>query len=91
MLVTAILMICTVRYYSFKELPFKMSPRFALLFAAMLLGGIYFYSEEVLLVMAVIYISSGPVAKLLPIARATRRMLIGGVPESEHAHGNIKT
>src|SRR4029078_13161408 len=46
MLITAWLMISTVRYYSFKELPFKMSPRFVLLACSILIGAIYFYSEE---------------------------------------------
>ena len=92
MLFVAVLMISTVRYYSFKELPFKKpSPRFAMLAAAMLLGAIYFYSEEVLLLMAVIYVFSGPVAKLVPLARSVRRLLLGGVPPTEPVHGNIKT
>ena len=65
MLATAVLMISTVRYYSFKELPFKKpSPRFALLAAAMLLGGVYFYSEEVLLIMAVNWPGLGPMSVL---------------------------
>src|SRR5262245_4372167 len=92
LLVTAVLMISTVRYYSFKELPFKRpSPRFTLLACSMLLGAIYFYSEEVLLSLSIIYVSSGPVTKLLPLARTVRRLLFGGVPPAEPAHGNIKT
>ena len=91
MLGVALLMISTVRYYSFKELPLKMSPRFALLACAMLLGAIYFYSEEVLLTMAIIYVFSGPTTKLHALTRSMRRLVTGEVPPREPVHGNIKT
>ena len=88
-LLTAFLMISTVRYHSFKELDImKRGVRVVLFAAAMLIGLIIFYSEIVLLVMAVVYGASGPAGKLmqmvrrLPPASATRR---------EPAHGNIKT
>jgi CDP-diacylglycerol--serine O-phosphatidyltransferase len=92
MLAAAILMISTVRYYSFKEMPFeKQGPRFALLAVGLLIGAVYFYSEEVLLALAVVYVASGPVAKLLPLARAVRRAVSGELPSSTPVHGNIKT
>jgi CDP-diacylglycerol---serine O-phosphatidyltransferase len=92
MLAVAVLMISTVRYYSFKEMPFKKGgPRFALLAVGILIGSVYFYSEEVLLILSVIYASSGPIAKLVPLAHTLRRVLFGGLPATEPAHGNIKT
>ncbi len=64
-LAVAFLMISTVRYYSFKEFDLgRPRPRLTFLVAAMLIAMIVFYSEVVLLTMAVIYVSSGPVAKL---------------------------
>ena len=53
----------------------------------MLIGLIIFYSEEMLLAMATIYVSSGPIAKLFQVVR---RFLPGSVASSEPAHGNIK-
>src|SRR5262249_27326268 len=53
------LMISTVRYSSFKEFDIKKAkPSLALFFTAMLIYLIIFYSEEVLLAMATIYVSS---------------------------------
>ena len=63
----------------------------SLLACGMLLTSIYFYSEEVLLALAIIYVASGPVSRLVPVARAVRRSLPGRVEPAEHAHGNIKT
>ncbi len=64
-LLIAFLMISTVRYYSFKEFDLgKPGPRMTLFVTAMLIALIVFYSEVVLLTMAVIYVSSGPIAKL---------------------------
>ena len=62
----AFLMISTVRYYSFKELDLKKPrPRLVFFVTAMLLGLTIFYSEYVLLALAVIYVSSGPILKML--------------------------
>ena len=92
LLAVAFLMISTVRYYSFKEMPFRrQGSRFALLSVGILLAAIYSYSEQVLLTIAVVYLLSGPVSKLLPVAKAIRRLLHGQVPPAEAAHGNIKT
>jgi CDP-diacylglycerol---serine O-phosphatidyltransferase len=88
-LLVAFLMISTVRYYSFKEFNAKKyGPRFALFASAMLIGLVIFYSEVVLLVLATIYISSGPVMKLVQVVR---RFLPARVSPAEPAHGNIKS
>lgn len=87
-LLLAFLMISTVRYSSFKEFDVdKAKPSLALFFIAMLISLIIFYSEEVLLAMAVIYVSSGLIGKL---HQTVRRFLPGSVSGSEPAHGNIK-
>lgn len=84
----AFLMISTVRYSSFKEFDVKKAkPSLALFIAAMLIWLIIFYSQEMLLAMATIYCSSGPVTKLV---QTVRRFLPGTVASSEPAHGNIK-
>jgi len=94
-LLVAFLMISTVRYLSFKELDVrKPRPRRALFMTAMLLGLIIFYSEVVLLTLAIIYVSSGPIAKLVPFssrfAQIVRRAIASRPEPSEPAHGNIK-
>jgi CDP-diacylglycerol--serine O-phosphatidyltransferase len=89
-LLVAFLMISTVRYPSFKELDVrKGKPSRALFGTAMLICLIIFYSEEVLLALATIYLSSGLVAKLL---HTVRRLMHGNAgTTSEPAHGNIKS
>jgi CDP-diacylglycerol--serine O-phosphatidyltransferase len=89
-LLVAFLMISTVRYSSFKEFDVKKAkPSLALFGTAMLICLIIFYSEEVLLVMATIYLTSGLIGKLL---QTVRRFMPGSVSSSsEPAHGNIKT
>jgi len=88
-LLIAFLMISTVRYPSFKEFDVKKAkPSLALFVTAMLIWLTIFYSEEVLLAMATIYVSSGLILKLV---HTVRRFLPGVHPTSEPAHGNIKT
>jgi CDP-diacylglycerol---serine O-phosphatidyltransferase len=89
-LLLAFLMISTVRYSSFKEFDIKKAkPSLALFVSAMLISLIIFYSEQVLLAMATIYVSSGLIGKLI---HSVQRMLHGTVtPTSEPAHGNIKS
>ncbi len=89
-LLVAFLMISTVRYPSFKEFDVKKAkPSLALFVTAMLISLIIFYSEEMLLAMATIYVSSGLIAKLVQTVRC---FLPGGAPvPSEPAHGNIKS
>lgn len=75
--VLSFLMISTIRYPGFKNLQLSRgrSP-INILFLAVIVAGIYFYSEVVLLVLAATYISSGIVLKaysmlrLRPAARA---------------------
>jgi CDP-diacylglycerol--serine O-phosphatidyltransferase len=88
-LLISFLMISTVRYFSFKEFnPKKYGPRFALLATAMLIWLVIFYSEVVLLLIATIYVTSGPVMKLTQVVR---RFLPARVTPGEPAHGNIKS
>src|SRR5262249_41521349 len=88
-LLTAFLMISRIRYYSFKELDIMKRGVRAVLFAsAMLIALIIFYSEVVLLCMAVAYAASGPVAK---VTQFLRRFFPSSVANREPAHGNIKT
>jgi len=71
--ITAFLMISTVRYHNFKELGIvSRRPRVALVLAAMMIALIFSYSEYMLLILAVVYASSGPVAKLVQVVRRLR-------------------
>ena len=95
-LLVAFLMISRVRYHSFKEFDVKKPrPRRALFATAMLLGLFIFYSEVMLLSLATIYASSGPVGKLMSVssrfAQILRRFLPSRVEPSEPVHGNIKS
>ena len=68
--VLAVLMISTVRYPSFKGANLKKPlPRSALAGTAMLIALTVLYSEIVLLLIATIYMSSGPVSKLTVVLR----------------------
>ena len=89
-LLLAFLMISTVRYSSFKEFDVrKAKPSLALFATAMLICLVIFYSEEMLLVMATAYVSSGLIGKLV---HTVRRFLPSSVTTaSEPAHGNIKS
>ena len=89
-LLLAFLMISTVRYWSFKELDIKKAkPSLALFMTAILICLILFYSEEVLVIITTLYVSSGLIGKLVQMVR---RLLPGSVsPASEPAHGNIKS
>lgn len=67
LLLTAIslLMISTWRYYSFKELDLRRKRKFAVVIVAgVIVAGIWFYSEPVLLVIASTYLLSGVYLKL---------------------------
>jgi len=84
----AFLMISTVRYYSGKEFDMKKSrPRWLFLATGAFIWSIIFYSEYVLLTLAIAYVSSGPILKLMQIVR---RFLPASVTSSEPAHGNIR-
>jgi CDP-diacylglycerol--serine O-phosphatidyltransferase len=85
-LLTGLLMASTIRYPSFKELPvLKRGTRLTLFATASLIGLIYFYSEVMLLLISVAYVSSGLVMQTL------RRFGPPAPALGEPAHGNIKT
>ena len=80
--VTAFLMISTVRYHNFKELGiFSRRPRITLVATAMMIALIFSYSEVTLLILAVIYVTSGPVAR---IVQGLRKLPIPGTAQGEH-------
>ena len=61
----SLLMVSTWRYYSFKELDLRRKRKFAVvLVAGVIVAGIWFYSEPVLLVIASAYLLSGVYLKL---------------------------
>jgi CDP-diacylglycerol---serine O-phosphatidyltransferase len=85
-LLTGLLMVSTIRYPSFKELHFlKGGSRLTLFATASLIGLIYFYSEVMLLLISLTYVSSGLVMRTL------RRFGPPAPALGEPAHGNIKT
>jgi CDP-diacylglycerol--serine O-phosphatidyltransferase len=87
-LLTAFLMISTIRYYSFKDMNILRRRSLVLVTAGMLIGLIFYYSEQMLLSIAVVYVSSGPVAKIVQLVR---RVTPSASKRDETAHGNIKT
>jgi CDP-diacylglycerol--serine O-phosphatidyltransferase len=88
-LMTAFLMISTIRYYSFKDLEImRRSRSVVLVTAGLLIGLVFYYSEQVLLSMAVVYVASGPIGKLVQLVR---RFMPSTAKPGETAHGNIKT
>lgn len=67
---TALLMVSRMRYYSFKDVDLRRRRRFVTVIGlAMLVAGIWFYSEEVLLAIALVYVASGMVIRLGGILR----------------------
>ncbi len=67
---TALLMVSTWRYYSFKDLDLRRQWRFvSVVTIAALVGGIWYYSEPVLLAIAVTYGGSGVVFKVAHLLR----------------------
>lgn len=65
MALCAILMVSTFRYTSFKNIgPRSNKPFVVLPLLSLLIPAIWFYSEQVLLVLAVLYVTHGPVLKL---------------------------
>ena len=68
--ITAFLMISTIRYHNFKHLGIlTRRPRIFLVAAALMIGLIFRYSEPMLLLLALTYVSSGPLAKLHQMVR----------------------
>ena len=61
----SLLMISTIRYPSLKQLNFgRGKSHLAILTLALLVAGVYYYSQYVLLVIAYAYLLSGPLARL---------------------------
>jgi CDP-diacylglycerol---serine O-phosphatidyltransferase len=86
-LLIGFLMVSTIRYPSFKELHFmNRGSRLTLLLTASLIGSIYFYSEVMLLLISVVYVSSGLVMQTMRRFGGPAAPALG-----EPAHGNIKT
>jgi CDP-diacylglycerol--serine O-phosphatidyltransferase len=80
--VTAFLMISTVRYHNFKELGiFSRKPRMTLVATALMIGLIFRYSEVMLLLLAVVYVASGPVGWLV---RSVRKLPVHIPATGEH-------
>ncbi len=83
-MILSFLMVSTLRYPSFKNVDLrKPLNRFALLGGAMLIGLIAFFSEVTLLVIALVYASSGPVSRLSAAVRsrtAANRDRTSGTP-----------
>jgi CDP-diacylglycerol--serine O-phosphatidyltransferase len=73
LMATAILMVSTWRYHSFKHLDFRKQHKFAVVILMATIGGIIvFWSQTVLLVIATSYVLSGVIAKLLQSVRRGR-------------------
>lgn len=71
--ILALLMVSTMRYYSFKDVGWQMrQPSLVVVLIALLIGAIVKYSEEVLLLLATLYTLSGPTYWL---ARTVRHRL----------------
>jgi len=65
LLATAVLMVSTWRYYSFKDLDLRKRQKFAVVIVmGTIVGLIWFYSRPVLLLIAASYLLSGVLAKL---------------------------
>jgi CDP-diacylglycerol--serine O-phosphatidyltransferase len=74
--ILAILMVSTLRYTSFKSIGPKSNKPFIILpLFSLLLAGIWFYSQWVLLILATVYASHGPLLKLWGLINRLRRPL----------------
>jgi CDP-diacylglycerol--serine O-phosphatidyltransferase len=70
------LMVCTWRYYSFKDLNLLQQRSFlSVVLIAMMIYLIWNFSQPVLLAMAIVYVSSGPVVRLAGALRRRFRHL----------------
>ncbi|MCI0338161.1 MAG: CDP-diacylglycerol--serine O-phosphatidyltransferase [Acidobacteria bacterium] len=74
--ILAILMVSTIRYASFKNFALRSNKPFITLpLLSLLVAGIWFYSHWVLLVLATVYVSHGPLLKLWGLINRLRRPL----------------
>ena len=70
---TALLMVSTWRYWSFKDIDFRRQRGFVnVVVIAALVGAVWWHSQEVLLVIAGTYMGSGVVFKLVHMFRRRR-------------------
>ncbi len=68
MVFLALLMVSTIRYTSFKEFGLRSNKPFIIIpMLSLLLAGIWFYSQWVLLLLASAYVLHGPLSKLLSL------------------------
>ncbi len=66
----AALMTSTVRYYSFKDLPWsRRQPSLSYIFLGILAAAIWMYSEKVLLVISTVYAGAGLILHVVRVAR----------------------
>jgi CDP-diacylglycerol--serine O-phosphatidyltransferase len=80
----AMLMISTVRYPNFKDLNvMKYGARFVLLLVSMTVALVFYFSEYALLILASVYVASGPVGKLVQVVR---RLVASTPAHPEPAH-----
>jgi CDP-diacylglycerol--serine O-phosphatidyltransferase len=74
MAILAVLMVSTFRYASFKDIGFKSNKPFIILpLLSVLLAGIWFYSQWVLLAIGLLYVAHGPLMKLWSLTQRFRR------------------
>lgn len=74
MALLAVLMVSTFRYTSFKNIgPKSNKPFITLPLLSLLIAGIWFYSQPVLLVLATVYVSHGLFLKLWSLLRRVKR------------------
>jgi CDP-diacylglycerol--serine O-phosphatidyltransferase len=74
MALLAVLMVSTFRYTSFKNIGPKTNKPFIVLpLLSLLIAGIWFYSQPVLLTISILYVFHGPVMKMLGLLRRVKR------------------
>jgi CDP-diacylglycerol---serine O-phosphatidyltransferase len=85
MVTLAILMVSTFRYTSFKNVGLKRNKPFIILpLLSLMVAGILFYSQWVLLILAALYVSHGPLLKAWGLINRFRRP-VAKVDEAAHS------
>ena len=85
MVTLAILMVSTFRYMSFKDVGLKRNKPFIILpLLSLMVAGILFYSHWVLLILAAVYCSHGPLLKAWGLINRFRRP-VAKVDEAAHS------
>ncbi|MCG3162896.1 MAG: hypothetical protein JMDDDDMK_04257 [Acidobacteria bacterium] len=86
MTLLAVLMVSKVRYTSFKDIgPRSNKPLITLPLLSLLVAGIWFYSQWVLLLIALVYASHGPLMKLWALFSRFRRPSSGSEEPADSA------